>query len=89
MVLLLNGAKSGYHPGPVPAPGIRTAVDGAAWIGAGANSGFAMLKDGRLMGWGALYSGPMNPGSIYRSALPVEWRKKGWFRPGGYAPDPR
>jgi hypothetical protein len=64
-------------------------IGGAAWMGAGANGGFAKLKDGRLMGWGASYAEAMNPGGIYRTALPVEWLAEGWFRPAGYAPKPK
>ncbi len=64
-------------------------ISGVAWMGAGANSSFAMTKDGRLMGWGALYTEPMNPGGIYWSALPVEWTEQGWFRPAGYARKPQ
>lgn len=64
-------------------------ISGVAWMGAGANSSFAMMKDGRLMGWGSLYSEPMNPEEIYWSALPVEWTEQGWFRPAGYARKPQ
>lgn len=64
-------------------------IGGVAWMGASANGAFAMLKDGRLMGWGSIYSEPMRPGGIYWTALPVEWSAEGWFRPAGYGPKPQ
>jgi len=61
---------------------------GSVAVSASANGGFARLKDGRLMGWGAIYVEPMQQGR-YWTALPVEWSPEGWFRPGGYGPKPQ
>jgi hypothetical protein len=57
-------------------------------MGASANSGFAKLKDGRLMGWGSIYVERMRYAK-YRTTLPVEWSPEGGFRPGGHGPKPQ
>lgn len=60
-------------------------VSGVDWYGAGFNSGFARLGDGRLVGWGAIFTEPMSD-STRHSALPVDWTAEGWTRPKGRRP---
>lgn len=80
-----------FSPHPVAVAGIRTAVGGAVagaeHVGAGANNGFAWLKDGRVVGSGAIFSEPTEK-SRYWTPLAVDWTPQGWFRPGGYLAKP-
>ena len=55
-------------------------VSGVEWFGAGANSSFARLADGRLLAWGAIYSQALPPGR-YHTPFAVEWTPEGWKRP--------
>ncbi len=62
-------------------------VTGVQWYGAGAYSAFAKLADGRLVGWGALFSEPMSDYTRH-SSVPVEWTEDGWTRPKGRVAPP-
>ncbi len=73
--------KSGGYSLSIATP---RSVSGVQWFGAGFNSGFARLGDGRILGWGAIYTEPMSDGK-YHVALPVEWTPEGWARPKGRA----
>lgn len=68
--------KTGGYTMSLAAP---RGVSGVEWFGAGANSSFARLADGRLLAWGAIYSKAIPPG-IYHAPFAVEWTPAGWKR---------
>ena len=55
-------------------------VANVEWFGAGFNSSFAKLSDGRLLAWGAIYSKAIVSGK-YETKFAVEWTADGWARP--------
>jgi alpha-tubulin suppressor-like RCC1 family protein len=60
-------------------------VSGVEWFGAGANSGFAKLSGGRIVGWGAVYVEPTASWK-YHTPFAVELTPEGWARPDGRRP---
>jgi alpha-tubulin suppressor-like RCC1 family protein len=55
-------------------------VSRVEWFGAGVNSSYAKLADGRVVGWGAIYTEAL-PSGKYHTPFAVEWTPSGWARP--------
>jgi hypothetical protein len=55
-------------------------VSRVKWFGAGVNSSYAKLADGRVVSWGAIYTEAL-PSGKYHTPFAVEWTPSGWARP--------